>query len=238
MNIRLSIIAWIGLTLGMAGVALAEGVGINFYNQKTDEQMLKRSDVAGIDEAKQSLWNHLTVENKDPQGHNNSATLEALADSRGRMLRGMTVKVDAADGMQVFPTGGESWGFEGPNATMLKGQLHPQPRITIVNVPYREYAVICYIAAGNNGGLGSVSIAKMDGSAGEVDPAGKYFYKLSWTNGQFEQATAKTLDEAKKGKANYVMFKGNTARGIVIEYDGRLGGGWTGAAAIQIVKVK
>lgn len=64
-----------------------------------------------------------------------------------------------------------------------------------------------------------------------TDPHGTYFYNLGWLNGKFVRAEGTTLESAKD--ANLVIFAGNTAKDIAIEWTGNLAGGWTG---VQIVE--
>jgi hypothetical protein len=97
--------------------------------------------------------------------------------------------------------------------------------------------VYAYAGAPSNGGQGSVTITAAKGAKGKVDATGTNFY--NWTGGGFIKSDAKTIEAAKaSGGSNLVVFTGNTAGDITVQWNGTLGGSWTGASAIQIVEDK
>ena len=223
--------------LSLAGAAHAAGsIGINFVGLDPTNQTLAAADVAGVAEVEQANWNHLTIGKEDGNGHANGGNLGTVVDSSGKAVKGLTVTVGATESTQVWPVTGASWGFSGANLTLQSGEFSPQAKITVSGVPYPKYNVYVYAAAGDNGGQGSATITAAFG--GKVASPNCYFYNFNWQNGVFAVSTATTLDAAKSSSgSNYILFQGNTAKGFTVDWDGKLGGGWTGVSAIQIVAV-
>ena len=226
-------VAALGTQLG-----LAESIGINFVGLKPDSQTLAPDDEAGAKDVAQTHWNNMTIENSDPNGHNNRGTLDKVVNSDGDTVKSMPVTVEATRETKVYATNAVSWGFKGTDLTLQSGQIHPQPRITVTNIPYDHYGVYVYLGAGNNKGLGKVSIRKPENAKGAVSRPATYYYLLNWQKGQFKQSRAESLEEAKKaGGGNCVYFGGNSADSFIIETDGLLGQGWTGVTGLQIVEI-
>lgn len=229
----------LGIVVGAAlagAVHAAGGIGVNFVGLTPESQTLAADVVAGADGVAQANWNNLAVSNGDGNGHGNSGSLDAVVDGSGAAVGGVTVTVGATPSTQVWAANGSSWGFADGNLTMQSGLAHPQARITVANLPYAKYTVYAYAAAGNNGGQGSATIAVAAGAAGAVASPATYFYNFKWLEGKFVPATDTSLDAAKKSSgSNCVVFKGNTAKSFTLEWNGTLGGGWTGVSAVQIV---
>jgi len=222
----------------LASAAYAERVGINFTSTESDKSTLKADDKAGIDHTSQKHWNNLTVDGDDPNGHQNTGRKAVIKDSLGKDVKSMSVSVKATEHTQVFPSIGADWGFKEGNLTLVSGHVAPQPSITISGIPYKRYDVYVYLAAGAQAGVGSVTISLGKNAKGDLDKNTTYFYSVKWNDGAFAEAEALTLDDANNGgAANVVRFKGNTASAIVLDVDGKLGGGWSGVAAVQIVEL-
>jgi hypothetical protein len=222
--------------LAGAAVAAEKRIGVNFVGAAPESQTLAADAVAGAEEVAQAHWNNLEITQDDANGHGNSGGLEKVVDGTGGVVRGLSVMVAATESTQVWPVTGAGWGFEGANLTMQLGHLHPQARITVKGIPYAKYDVYAYAAAGDNGGQGSVTIAVAGTATGKVALPPIRFYNFKWLGGKFVPATATTLEEAQKSEgSNCVVFKGNSAKAFTLDWDGKLGGGWTGVSAIQIV---
>ena len=225
------------LAATFSSLALADSIGIHIVGLKPDSQTLEPADSAGVSAVAQGHWNNITVSNDDPNGHNNEGKLATLQNAGGKEVKGASVQIDAAPSCQVFPVNGSPWGFTGANLTLQSGEASPQARVTVKNIPYKHYAVYVYLTAGDNGGQGSATISTSD-PKGKVDPAKTYFYNYNWQNGLYAKSDAKSLKDAKDSSgSNYILFTDNTARDFTVECDGKLGGGWTGLAAVQIVEL-
>lgn len=223
------------ISLGMTAPALAATIGIDFVGQNPDLKVAP-SATAGIPEIAQANWNPLQVSNNDANGYNNSGSLVTIVDSDGNPVNGMTVTVTPLDG-GLWPKDGADWGFTGSNADLQKGLVWSKFRITITGIPYAEYDIYAYAGADGNAGAGKVSISVAEDAEGSVDADSTKYYRVAWLAGQFVRSDAATLDDAIAESGNYVVFSGNTAKDVWIDWDGTVDGGWTGATAIQIVPV-
>ena len=224
--------SWVGLLLGAilpATMAHAASVGINFTGKPS--QPLSASTKVGV--VPQKHWNNLTIDSSDPNGHSNGGSLAKLKNDAGKVVKGMSVMVEAAPGAGVWAINGATWGFSGSKRKLEKGLIWPHPLIKIKGIPYKKYNVYVYVSAGNNAGLAKVHIA---GQSGKVDSHSTYFCRFNWQGGNFAKATTTTLAAAKrKGHGgNYVEFKGNTAKDIDLNCNGALAS-WVGFSAVQIV---
>ena len=212
----------------------AGSIGFNFVGAEGGKaQTMREEDEAGV--VAQKFWNNVKTSNDDPNGHANRGKQMNVADAAGKAIKGMSLTIEATKDTQVFPANGATWGFEGAALTLRTGHAHPTPKITITGIPYKHYDVYIYLAAGDAGGQGSVAISLPKGIKGAVDKTATYFYNFKWEEGKDVRAESKTLDDAKNGGGNYVQFTDNTAPAIVLDIDGKLAGGWTGVAAVQIV---
>lgn len=219
--------------------AWAGSIGINVVGADPKTQTLAPIDLTGV--VAQKNWNNLALTKADdPNGHANGGMLRKVVMDDGKPVQNLTVQIDAAPGGAVWPATGVSWGFEGSDQILRAGEAHPNARVILKGIPYKKYDVYCYFAAGDNGGVGSVAIAVAgQATKGKVDDTKQYFYNLKWTEGKDAKAESKTKDEADKAEgSNYVVFTGNTANAITLTCDGKVAGGWTGLAAVQIVEVK
>jgi hypothetical protein len=228
---------------GIVAVALlatavrAGSIGVNFVGEKPADQKLPPEFSAGVAAVVQSHWNNMTVSNDDPNGHYNEGKLEKVVNERGKDVDKCSVQVGGDSKARVWPLSAADWGFDGGDKIFHIGAFYPQPQITVSNVPYKKYDVYVYMAAGANGGVGSVSIAAKDDGA--VDKTNTQFYKYTWQDGQYHKSEATTKDAAQDSKgSNYIVFSGNTAKSFALNVNGKLGGGWTGCAGIQIVEAK
>ena len=226
------------LVFAAAATLHGESIGVNFVGKNAKAQSLAATQKAGVAAVAQDHWNHLAVSEDDGNGHDNSGTLAKVNDNAGKEVNGVTVAVAATSDMQVWPSDGASWGFTDANLVLQSGMIWPAPTITVKGIPYKNYAVYVYVAAGDNGGQGSATISVANKAAGTVDPAGTYFVNFNWQEGNHVKSEAKTLKTATDSKgSNYICFTGNTASDINVQFNGTLGGGWLGVAAIQIVRL-
>jgi len=222
------------LFLTMVCPLYAVAVGINFTGPSVEWSTLAPEVKAGMAPYAQKNWNNMTVTADDPNGHQNQGELQKVNDSRGLPVSGLKVRVGADRSTQIWPLDGADWGFTEGDAVLHKGMVYPQAIVEISGIPYVRYDVILYSTAGKSGGRNSASIKKKAG-AGAVDPVGAYFDNFIWNNGNYAVATANSPEAAKAASAsNVIVFKGNTARSIIIEWDGRFDN-WSGLAGIQIV---
>ncbi len=231
---KLAVVA--AVSLGVAGPALAGGFGIDFVGEDPNNKV-DTTDKAGIPEVAQANWNALQVSRDDPNGRNNSGVLISVVDQDGNAVDGVTVTVKAEQG-KVWPKNGASWGFSGANAKLQQGFIWPQFRITVNDIPYDKYDVYVYAGAGDNAGGGKVTISVANNAEGAVDANSTKFYRLTWLDGRFVRSDATTIEDAKSKNGNYIVFTGNTAKDIAIDWDGTVDAAWTGCSAIQIVEVK
>jgi hypothetical protein len=212
----------------------AGAVGINFTGPTAASSTLAPEVKAGMGRYQQNNWNNMTVTADDPNGHSNNGELQGVKDSRGRPVPGMKIRVGADRSTQLWPRDGADWGFKEGDAVLHKGMVYPQALIEISGIPYPLYDVILYSTSGTTGGRNSATIKKKSGS-GAVDINSTYYDNFTWNNGQYAVATAKTPEAAKEGSvSNVIVFKGNTARHIIIEWDGKADH-WSGLGGIQIV---
>lgn len=224
------------LVLTLAATLQAESIGVNFVGKEAKAQTLGEAQRAGV--VAQDRWNHMTVSDDDGNGHENSGTLAKVHDNAGKEIKGASVAVAATEDTQVWASDGAGWGFTEANLVLQSGMIWPSPTITLKGIPYKNYAVYVYVGAGANGGQGSATISVANKVEGKVDATGTYFCNFNWQEGNFVKSEAKTLKEAKDSKgSNYICFTGNTASDISVKFDGTLGGGWLGVAAIQIVQL-
>ena len=226
------------LVLALAATLHADSIGVNFVGKKAKTQTLEPAQKAGVAAVAQDHWNQMTISEDDGNGHDNSGNLAKVNDNAGKEIKGASVAVAATADTQVWPNDGSSWGFTETNLILQSGMLSPSPTITVKGIPYKNYAVYVYVAAGDNGGQGSAKISVANKVTGAVDPAGTYFVNLNWQGGNYVKSEAKTLEAAKASKgSNYICFTGNTASDITVEFNGAAGGGWIGVAAVQIVQL-
>ncbi|MFI5378761.1 MAG: hypothetical protein ACHRHE_05665, partial [Tepidisphaerales bacterium] len=224
------------LVLALAATLHAESIGVNFVGKDAKAQSLAATQSAGVAAVAQDHWNNMTVSEDDANGHDNSGTLAKVNDNAGKEVKGASVAVTATAETQAWPSNGASWGFTETNLVLQSGMIWQSPTITVKGIPYKNYAVYVYVAAGDNGGQGSAKISVANKVAGKVDPTDTCFVNFNWQGGNHVKSEAKTLADAKASKgSNYIVFTGNTASDITVEFNGALGGGWLGVAAIQIV---
>ncbi|CAN5585999.1 hypothetical protein BH10PLA1_BH10PLA1_16060 [soil metagenome] len=227
----------VALVLGFSLSARAGSVGINFVGSDSEKSAMKPDDKAGAESATQANWNNVTVSNDDPNGHGNTGRKAVLHNEANKEAKNMSVLVKATGNTQIFPTDTVEWGFSEGNLKLMSGTVCPQPSIAINNIPYKHYDVYVYFTAGAQGGVGSATISLGKNAKGAIDDKSTYFYNVAWAEGAMVKSDFTTLDDAKAGGAgNFVRFRNNTAGSIVIDCDGKLGGGWTGCAAVQIVE--
>jgi hypothetical protein len=225
------------LILALAASSHAQSIGVNFVGKDAKAQTLLPTQKAGVPAVAQIHWNHLTVSEDDANGHDNSGSLDKVNDNTGKEVKGLSVTVSATPETQAFPSTAASWGFTDTNLILQSGMIWPSPTISVKGIPYKNYAVYVYVAATDNGGQGSATISVANKAAGKVDSTSTYFCNFNWQDGKYVKSEAKTLKEAKDSKgSNYICFTGNTASDITIQFNGTLGGGWLGVAAIQIVQ--
>ena len=198
-------------------------VGLNFEAENDDATQLKPNVTAGHDAVSQKNWNNLS----GPDGKQNS-----LQDDRGKPVPGLRAEWSVAGGDQAWRSRrAREWGFQDGNLTLQSGFIQLGGTLKLSGIPYDKYDVYVYIGAGDNGGTGSVTLTSP--AAGQVDPVGTYFYSLGWLEGKFKVSSATAADHNEVG--NVVVFKGNTADSVQLQWTGNLSGGWTGVTGVQIV---
>ncbi len=217
------------LIVGAVTVAShAASIGVNFHNGHT----LAPTDVAGVTGVAQENWNNMTINNVDANGHNNSGSITNLIDNDGNAVANMTIDVSATGSTKVYRADGAGWDFTGGDLILQSSHFHPQPKITITDIPYAQYDVYIYVGAGGSNGDGMATITA--NSAGVVDATSTYWYHFRYENGNYVQATNTTGTNIER--SNYILWTGNTASDITIDWDGKIGSGsWTGTKGIQIV---
>ncbi len=226
------------LIFALAVDSHAQSIGVNFVGKDAKTQTLQANQSAGVAAVAQDHWNHLAVSDDDANGHDNSGALDKVIDSAGKDAKGVSVTVAATADTQVWGTNGAAWGFTETNLILQSGMIWHSPMITVKGIPYKNYAVYVYVAAGDKSGQGSATISVASKVPGKVDSTRAYFCNFNWQAGKYVKSEAKTLKEAKDSKgSNYICFTGNTASDITVDFNGALGGGWLGVAAIQIVEI-
>jgi hypothetical protein len=170
----------------------------------------------------QSNWNNLSGA---------GGTAAALKDQSGKIVAGLSAVWSVSEGDKAGRSGlAREWGFTGVNLKLQKGCIQPEGRITVSAIPYASYDVVVYVNAGDNSGMGSVSISS---TTGAVDPNKTYFFNLGWLGGKFVRSDALTPETAKNGSC--VVFSGNRAKELTVEWNGKVKGGWTGVTGLQII---
>lgn len=199
------------------------GIGLNFSLEGDKSTVLSADRVTGASKVTQNNWNNL-------EGANGQ--ISQIKDNEGKTLTGAKVRWKVTEGSA---TKAEQWGFRHAHHLLQAGALRGQGKFEITGIPYEKYDVYVYFSAGINTGGGSVTITSEGG--GKVDPNGTYFYRIGWANGKFKTSDATSLKSAKN--ENTVVFKGNTADSIQLEWKDKLKGPhWTGVTGIQIVEVE
>jgi hypothetical protein len=216
-------------------------IGINFIGNKAKakDQSMDADAVAGVAAVAQNNWNNTTITNDDPNGHGNSGSLSTLKDNAGKVVKDAAISITPVTGSGDWPTDGNAtWGFAGMDEKLHEGGIWPKTVMTITGIPYAKYAVYVYVTAGTNSSTCSATIAAANGAAGAVDANATYFGLYNWQGGNYVQATAKTLADAKASTGgNYFVFTGNTVKDVSVTFNGALEG-WISVAAIQIVETK
>jgi len=201
-------------------------IGLNFYDGKRESATLRPTDETGATGFAHGNWNNLS-------GTKGNAA--DLTDNSGKKVPGL--KVDwSVDGEGAEAALTWYWGFEVHKRTLLRNALQPKGKVTLTGIPFKKYDVFVYLGADDLGGSGEVSLSSPDG---DVDANGTYFLKTAYSKsgGTFTASKATKADAAEAG--SMVVFSGNTAKDITLEWDGTLGEkGWTGVAGVQIVEAK
>jgi hypothetical protein len=207
-----------GSTPGLA----TQAIGLNFSVEGDASTELKPDEIAGSPEVSQTNWINLPGA---------GGTLTKPKDHAGKQVAGLSATwcVPAGDTAWRSKTG-RDWGFKDSNWKLQKGFIELGGKLAVSNIPYARYDIYVYLGAGNNAGKGKVSISSL---AGGTDPQATRFYNLRWLNGKFVRAQDTTMDSI--NDANLVVFSGNTAKDITLDWTGNLEGGWTGVTGVQIV---
>lgn len=209
--------------LGSLSVSSAGSIGLNFSVEGNADTELTPDETAGKQDVSQQNWNNLS-------GARNGKS--DLVDDSGKEIPALSAEWNVSADDQLWRSkAGADWGFKGNDLKLQKGFIQLGGTLTVTGIPYAKYDVYVYLNAGPNGGTGKVSISS---GSGKVDQNGTYFYKLDWLRGKFVPSQSTSSD--KPDTANMVIFSGNTAKEIVLEWNGNLGGGWSGASAVQIVE--
>ncbi len=197
-------------------------IGLNFSVTGDASSELKPDEVAGSPDVSQPNWNNLTGAN---------GSIKSPADNANQPT-GITATWSTPPGDTAWRSkAGRDWGFKDSNWKLQKGHIEVGGKLAVTHIPYAKYDIYVYLGAGDNSGKGKVSIAPPTPG---TDPHATYFYNLGWLNGKFVRAASTTLESAKD--ANLVVFSGNTAKDIAIDWTGNLAGGWTGVTGVQIVE--
>ncbi len=197
-------------------------LGLNFSVAGNAATELQPADIAGSETVSQTNWNNLPAA---------SGTLQNPKDATGKPSAGVTATWSVPPGDTAWRSKtAREWGFTDANLKLQRGYVELGGTLAVTGIPYPKYDVYVYLGAGDNHGAGKVSISS---SGGGVDPQGTYFYHIGWLDGKFVRATATTLE--KVNDSNLVVFSGNTAKDVSLEWVGNLAGGWTGVTGVQIV---
>ena len=187
------------------------GVGLNFSVAGDASTELSAKSIAGVPGVSQRHWNNLP----GPNGRKGE-----LVDQRGRPVSEMTATWSVPGDDQAWRSKkGREWGFQHDNLTLQSGYIQLGGRLSVAEVPYKNYDVYVYLGADDQKGAGSVTISS---PAGGVDPHATYFYRLAWLGGRFAISDATDLNSAKT--SNVVVFRNNTAKEFSLEWSGNLEG--------------
>jgi hypothetical protein len=205
-----------------SAIVRAESVGLNLSVTGDVSTELNSKDEAGAAGVAAANWNNLPGV---------SGTNSSVKNSAGAEVKGLTASWGVPTGDTAWRSRvGKDWGFKDNNLKLQRGFIQLGGNISVTGISYPKYDVYVYFGADANGGSGK---ATLKSSAGGVDPKGSYYLKFQWLNGEFVKSTSTTKDNIEKG--NYVVFTGNAAKDINLEWEGNLEGGWLGVTGIQIV---
>ncbi|TWU01608.1 glycoside hydrolase family 16 protein [Neorhodopirellula pilleata] len=199
------------------------GIGLNFQVKDQATTRLRPKDTAGHESVSQRNWNNLI----GPDG-----ALATLNDDQGETIPEMSVLWSVPEGDQAWRSrSAREWGFQHGNLALQSGFIQLGGSLEVTGIPFENYDVFVYVGAGDQGGSGSVTLRSDE--ADKVDPAGTYYYDLSWHDGKFK--ISESTDPLHLAPGNTVAFRGNSANSVQIQWNGNLKGGWTGVTGIQIV---
>ncbi|MEZ6087506.1 MAG: hypothetical protein R3C05_05650 [Pirellulaceae bacterium] len=210
--------------LGVKPQLATSAVGLNFQVESDMSTRLRPNITAGADDVSQRNWNNLI----GPSGSESR-----LTNDRGEILPHMSASWSVPSGDQAWRSRtAREWGFKNGNLTMQTGFIQLGGKLDVEGVPFEKYDVYVYLGAGDQGGAGSVTLTNADATG--ADSSQTHFYKLGWFEGKFKISVATKPQDDNEG--NVVVFKGNNAKSIQLNWTGNLSGGWTGVTAIQIVE--
>jgi len=196
------------------------GIGLNFSVAGNAGTELAPDETAGSAGVSQTGWNNLS-------GAGGKAS--SLKDSAGKAAEDLSVTWEVPGADQAWRSkAGREWGFSGGNLAMQRGYIQSGGKLEAKGISYPRYDVHVYLNADDNGGAGKV-ILKASG------PTETRHYKLGWHDGKFVESAGTTMATAAGG--NYVVFRGQTAKELTLEWEGNLGGGLTGVSGVQIVEI-
>ncbi|QDT66314.1 glycoside hydrolase family 16 protein [Calycomorphotria hydatis] len=211
--------------LGPKPQLASAGVGLNFQVKDDRTTRLKAGVTAGHDAVSQRNWNNLI-------GH--AGEVASLNDSNGESVPEMKAvwKVPGGNDQAWRSRKAREWGFQHGNLALQSGFIQLGGTLDISGIPYQNYDLYVYVGAGDNAGGGSVTLTSPQ--PGEVGPVKTYYYNHGWLEGKFHISDA--TDAARLKDGNVVVFKGNSANSVQLDWSGDLNGGWTGVTGVQVVE--
>jgi hypothetical protein len=199
------------------------GIGLNFAVANEPSTHLKPEITAGHAQVAQRNWNNL-LGAQGEEGH--------LKSDNGESVPAMKVAWSVPEGDQTWRSKkAREWGFQQGNLALQSGHIQLGGSVKISGIPYKKYDLYVYIGAGDQAGAGSVTLSDPHAVNGEKPRS--CFYRIGWTDGKFRISDATDAEHSTEG--NVVVFKGNTADTVELQWKGELSGGWTGISGVQIV---
>lgn len=206
---------------GSAPDIATRGIGLNFSVSGNAATELAAGDAAGAAGVSQTRWNNLPGA---------SGKMESLQASDGQPASGVTASWEVPAGDHAWRSkDGRDWGFTGGNLALQRGYVQVGGKLEVKGIRFPRHDVHVYLNADDNAGSG-----KVRWSSGDVRQ--DKFYSLGWHGGKFVEAASPAGEGI--GKGNHLVFRGRTAADFTLEWEGNLGGGWTGVSGVQIVEAR
>ena len=189
-------------------------IGVNFVSDAADaEQTLGTGLVAGIGDEAQGFWNNVPVRvGRAPELRDNTGVPTAVS---------LELEGDA------HPLKGESWGFQGHDARLKRGNVGSGPTLRVRGIPFARYDVVVHLGAGVDNVQGNLLL-----SSSGAEAVG-FAFNFGWNGGKHAIATARPGETAPC--SNYAVFRDVAGSSFDLRMEKTGGKGWTGLAAIQIV---
>ena len=199
-------------------------IGLNFQVEDQPSTRLRPKLTAGHESVSQRNWNNLV----GPKGSENN-----LVDDQGETVPNIVASWSVPEGDQAWRSRlAREWGFQHGNLALQTGFIQLGGVLDIKGIPFKKYDVFIYAGAGDQRGSGSITLQSAE--ANKIDAAGTYYFDLSWHDGKFK--ISESTDAEHRDPGNAVVFRGNSASSVQLQWQGNLEGGWTGVTGIQIVE--